>query len=230
MNSLNLWQHQKKATEFVRDYLVEYRDGLTDGAALVRMPTGTGKTGVIAALSCLCAEHKSLLVLSPSAAIRDQLQAEIGGGFWAKTGSAPSELPQVFTFTPTTLSDVLDVTENLDRSVAVSTIQSLMTVKKDVALFARLAQWVRLVIFDEGHREPAQTWGRAVRDLSLPTILFTATPYRNDFSFFNVSKGHLYRLSHPEALKDNFVRPVEFTECRGGNPWPSHATAVVRFP
>jgi superfamily II DNA or RNA helicase len=44
---LGLWSHQNQAVEKVRSYI----ESDADGAALVRMPTGTGKTAVMAVLS-----------------------------------------------------------------------------------------------------------------------------------------------------------------------------------
>jgi superfamily II DNA or RNA helicase len=43
-----------------------------------------------------------------------------------------------------------------------------------------------LVLVDEGHYEPAISWSKGVRELNRPTILLSATPYRNDFKSFRV--------------------------------------------
>jgi type I site-specific restriction endonuclease len=61
MTSLNLpkqldavlWEHQKEAINFALDRL---RGPHPRKAALLRMPTGTGKTGVIAVLSIVVPE------------------------------------------------------------------------------------------------------------------------------------------------------------------------------
>lgn len=53
---IKLWDHQRHALEFLVKRL---GDGA--GPCLVRMPTGTGKTGVIACLSLLSASGKTLV-------------------------------------------------------------------------------------------------------------------------------------------------------------------------
>ena len=46
-----------------------------------------------------------------------------------------------------------------------------------------------LVIVDEGHYEPAVSWSRGVREFNLPTVLLSATPYRNDYKSFRVPRS-----------------------------------------
>ena len=43
-----------------------------------------------------------------------------------------------------------------------------------------------LILVDEGHYEPAVSWSKGVRELNRPTVLLSATPYRNDFKSFRV--------------------------------------------
>jgi hypothetical protein len=69
---------------------------------------------------------------------------------------------------------------------------------------------VRLVIVDEGHYEPARGWSRAVRELERPTALFTATPYCNDFKYFDVDRNFYFQLSHRKTEADRYLRQVQF--------------------
>ena len=55
-------------------------------AALLKLPTGTGKSGVIAVLArCLPAIHK-VLILTPRTALTDQLLRDIRYRFWGHLG------------------------------------------------------------------------------------------------------------------------------------------------
>lgn len=73
------------------------------------------------------------------------------------------------------------------------------------------------VLVDEGHYEPAEKWSRAIRALRLPTVLLTATPYRNDLKYFEVGDER-YRFSHHEAEAERFLRRPEFKEIRTTDP------------
>ena len=70
-----------------------------------------------------------------------------------------------------------------------ATIQALQQIHDDEAEYAKLAGLFGTVLFDEGHREPAPQWARAARGLGARTILFSATPYRNDLKVFRSIKN-----------------------------------------
>lgn len=84
---LSLWPHQLKALESIGRFIAA-RGGTAGKAALVRMPTGTGKSGVIAVASNQIAAG-DILVLTPWDALVDQLTRDIKTRFWARIGSDP---------------------------------------------------------------------------------------------------------------------------------------------
>ncbi|MFA1013193.1 DEAD/DEAH box helicase family protein, partial [Pseudomonas tremae] len=55
-SELPLWPHQRSALAFLINHLRQIPE-----PCLVRMPTGTGKTGVIACLSLLSASGRTLV-------------------------------------------------------------------------------------------------------------------------------------------------------------------------
>ena len=75
-----LWKHQREALDFAIDHLAK-----RDSPCLIRMPTGTGKTGIIACLTRLSNQGSSL-VLTPWAHLRNQMVTDLtkasspGGG------------------------------------------------------------------------------------------------------------------------------------------------------
>src|SRR5438034_11437982 len=76
-----LWEHQRLAVETARQYLAAADVG--DASALITMPTGTGKTGVIASIATALPEvtgHR--LVLTPWTALVIQLITDLKGRFW----------------------------------------------------------------------------------------------------------------------------------------------------
>ena len=69
VNSLNLWPHQRAGVEACNRY---FASGVPR-SALVQMPTGTGKTGVMATVSVTRATMQPVLVVCPSVALVQQL-------------------------------------------------------------------------------------------------------------------------------------------------------------
>jgi hypothetical protein len=67
-----------------------------------------------------------------------------------------------------------------------------------------------LVVVDEGHYEPAPSWSRTVRRFDRPTILFSATPFRNDYKSFRVRGRFVYNLPIEDVEKAKIIRTVEF--------------------
>jgi hypothetical protein len=76
-----LWDHQKSAIVLCVAYLnadrVISEEGNVTEAALLKLPTGTGKSGIVAALTRCVPKVKRILVLTPRIALTDQLKKDI---------------------------------------------------------------------------------------------------------------------------------------------------------
>jgi superfamily II DNA or RNA helicase len=201
------WPNQKKALEVVGNYL----DAQPDQQAMVRMPTGTGKTVVIATLAQLLADYQQVLVVAPWENLVGQLEREISVRLWTKLGESASFAARATkVFTPASLDATLKKVQSA--GVLVCTNQTLQALRKNNVAFQRLRKWTTLALVDEGHREPAPRWADAVRDIERPTVLFTATPYRNDLRLFDVNRDYFYSYTFVEALKHRIVREVQFID------------------
>jgi ERCC4-related helicase len=67
-----LWEHHRRAVAEVRQYLAATDTG--EQSALITMPTGTGKTGVMAAITtCLPEVTGHRLVVTPGDGLRQRL-------------------------------------------------------------------------------------------------------------------------------------------------------------
>lgn len=204
---ISLWSHQAAAVDDCRRY---FESGSTR-SALVQMPTGTGKTGVMAVTAAIQAQTRPCLVVCPSRALVNQLTADIGGDFWRTIGApldwAPEHTPHLL---PTTVRDTVRRAAS-GRTVAFATVQGLQQIHAG-AEYAALAGVFGTVLFDEGHREPAPLWAQAVRGLGASTVLLSATPFRNDLKLFDVDMDHVHFLSFAQAVKDKLIRGVELNE------------------
>ena len=217
------WINQRRALDRIDAYLA----AKSDHQAMVRMPTGTGKTAVIATLAQLLADRPRCLVVAPWEGLVKQLRRELEGRFWTKVGEDKSFTPKPCkVFTPSSFIDMRK--EVAAAGVLLCTNQTLQALRKDQANFNKLRKWCDLVLVDEGHREPAPRWAEAVRDLDVPTVLFTATPYRNDLQLFDVDPAHTYSFTFAEALDAHIVRDVSFIDGSWALSGPHMATEFVQ--
>jgi hypothetical protein len=83
-----LWDHQRDAIDVAREYLAA--PDVHGESALITMPTGTGKTGVIASITtCLPEVTGHRLVLTPWDALVKQMIDDLRRRFWDRLGVMP---------------------------------------------------------------------------------------------------------------------------------------------
>lgn len=216
-----LWQHQVDALDFAIDHLNNL-----DSPCLIRMPTGTGKTGIIACLTRLSNQGSSL-VLTPWAHLRNQMVADLEKGFWKKVDLTPKKLEVVSMF-PLTAKEILKSSEP---QVLVATFATLNDLRLNHAdAYEALAKTVSLVIVDEGHYEPAVEWGKSVKDLNTKTVLLTATPYRNDLKLFRITdpRRSTHHFTHKRAVDKKIIRQLSFKELVSPTDIPSLSVAFAK--
>ena len=229
-----LRNYQKRALDNIARY-VAAGGGLSTLAALIRLPTGAGKTAIIGVATTLITK-KAVLVVTPARALRKQMLNDLKENLWVNTLLVDKPTRQVLRLLPrdTKRSDW----DSVLGAVLVTTDQTLSSlwqaartdVDRDVETDVRLAsayEWLRenvgLVLVDEGHREPAETWSQAVRGLGRPVVLFSATPYRNDTRRFAVDPTYAFGASwetvanHPDhPLREVDVGDLEYESALGG--------------
>lgn len=123
---------------------VEYRKaGDIEKAFLVNLPTGAGKTGVIALLSHLCDEAR-VLVVCHRKAVKSQLYREISKKFFRSTlNDANFKLKPTFK----------DEDFGRGEGVYITTFQKLSTLSAESLTSVQAS--FDLIIVDEGHSEPS---------------------------------------------------------------------------
>ncbi len=205
---LNIWDHQKDALREI----VKYLKSTSEKAFLVKMPTGTGKTGVFACLTRIIYPEKNYVIITPSTALKFQIIDELHKGFWEKIKKPLESLPDqiIESLLPSDAETTIKQIEN-KKFILVTTIQTLQSLSSDPKyqlVIEELRRRTDYIIFDEGHKEPAFTWGETVRAFKKPTILFSATPYRNDYKIFNIDKDNFYSLDHKLCENLNILRQL----------------------
>ena len=256
-----LWLPQRRAVAFAHAYLAAWDTGVADGqAALVKMPTGTGKSAVIATLACVSPRVKKVLILTPREGLVSQMRYDLSFRFWGKAfgavydgnelrenvGQAEIEriekavisgrIAPARSLEAAQYANIIDDADaGKDRQILVGTFNalhrvlgleppphrdfhgrnapepaaSLNSLPTGAESLRRLLRDVDLVIVDEGHYEPAYAWSQAVRALGRPTIIFSATPYRNDYKYFKIHGSFVFNLPWDEAVGQRLIRDVK---------------------
>lgn len=176
-------------------------------AALVSMPTGTGKSAVICAAPFFLRTNR-VLIVAPSTLIRNQLYDDFRVlGILKRLGVLAEDVP---------CPRVAEVKKRLvvtadwealaDFDVVVATPH---TIGPDYTGLTPPADLFDLVLVDEAHHSPARTW-QSLLD-AFPgsrRALFTATPFRQDRKEV---RGHIvYHYPLREARKDQVYGPIRF--------------------
>lgn len=213
---MTLWRHQKEAVRTLDSYL--QRADFRTGAALITMPTGTGKSAVIASLMAgpqVGEKNKSAFVLTPWRGLARQLVEDIDTRTWTRLGTPrPRQLPKV-RFVTSSKSFVKRISDDeAEPGIYVATLAMALEIFKtldfDEVAMAALFRHFATVVVDECHYEPAPSWSRAVRAMGLPICLFTATPFRNDNRMFDIDVSAQFRYSHDEAISEAVLREPDF--------------------
>lgn len=268
-----LWLPQRRAVAFAHAYLAAWKAGAADGqAALIKMPTGTGKSAVIATLACASPSVHRTLILTPREGLVSQMRFDLSYRFWGKAFGAlydgekvredvgedaidrvrrrvhagtlaparaleaaqykriydeKGKSRQILVGTFNALHRVLGLEPPPHRSTygrnAPKPAVSLESLPGGVEAFREMLRNFDLVIVDEGHYEPAYAWSQAIRALKLPTIVFSATPYRNDYKYFKIDGNFVFNLSWDEAVRERLIRGVNV---RPPLPRPASALAM----
>lgn len=162
-----------------------------NGSCLVSLPTGAGKTGIIATAAHFSTD-KNVLVLCHRSAVKEQLIKQLTKDFFEERIGA-EELPLKKVFSG------LNQVGNF--GIHISTFQKLSIV--DEGAINKINKCVDLLIIDEGHSEPSPVWSKISRAIEGQKVIITATPYRNDLFKFDVDPEHSYIYTFKQALRDN---------------------------
>ena len=171
----------------------------SEKSCLLSLPTGAGKSGVVATVSHFT-KKKKVLVLCHRRAVCDQLFREIKKEFFKKIQPGHSLV----------LKDVSNKVDDTSQDgVYVSTFQKLQTMSAEE--FEGLKNNIDVLVVDEGHSEPSPIWSQISRRLEAHKIIITATPYRNDLFQFDIDSKSSYIFTFKKALNDSVLKDPIFS-------------------
>jgi len=188
---------QSESVDLALRYLARPQS-IQRGACLLSLPTGAGKSGVIATIAHYAAQQH-VLVLCHRRAVCNQLYEDINGRFFEKLGLPGQGASKA------AVKAIPDFSTNV---IYVTTFQGLLALSPKS--LKDLKKNIRLVIVDEGHAEPSPVWRTLVRGLDAHKIIVTATPYRNDLFHFDIDSSSSYIYSFGRAIADKIIRRPAF--------------------
>lgn len=202
---LSLYDFQQTAVKAVEHFLDRGESG--GRSYIVSMPTGSGKSGVIAYVAQdRLGDEGDILLLCPWDALAKQLADDVGGRFWKHAGVDSSSMANPVRLYPANALSAINAADG--PMIWVMTFAALVAVNPETRKV--LASRLQMVIVDEGHYEPAPSWAAAVRNLEKSTLLFTATPFRNDVKYFDVAEGDGHHYPARTAIAEARLRTPKF--------------------
>lgn len=227
-----LLPHQYEACTSLRKWFC--RDDKQE-IALVSMPTGSGKTGIICCLPFFLAQQKDdepkrevdfskpILVIAPNLEIASQLERAItitsdgtDENFLLKRNIVPSDLDLQKDVIPSgrkieKTSDVAKEKFLSHYDFIIANAQKFLEGSWEESLSSDLFQ---AVIVDEAHHFPAQTWLRIIEKFKsgAMVVFLTATPYRSDRKKVVSQENFAYFLSLKEAKEKRVIRKTSWNE------------------
>ena len=174
-------------------------------AAIIVMPTGSGKTSVLM-MSPYVLESKKVLVITPSVLVRGQIAEEFSGLTTlckANVFEKSVAKPNVFELKNKYSDELYDSVISADIVVATPICAlSLSRTEEINKLFD-------LVLVDEAHHSPAATWEEVLVNMGRAKhILFTATPFRLDKKEIRGDIVYSYPLSL--AYRDGIFGEIQY--------------------
>ncbi|MBC1513587.1 DEAD/DEAH box helicase [Listeria booriae] len=202
----SLREPQKQAYYEVYEHFIRKE---SDKHAIVVLPTGVGKTGLMSILPYNISSGR-VLIIAPQLTVKDtivkQLDSSSSQNFLTKLGiiTNPHNLPQMIEYDgENTPQSILDMA-----NIVITNIQKLQS-RNNSSLLRRLPKdYFDMIIIDEGHHSAAKTWLENLDHFSKAKVVkITATPYRSDNKPLSGELIYKYKLS--QAMAKGYVKSLE---------------------
>ncbi|WP_456429080.1 DEAD/DEAH box helicase [Rhodocaloribacter sp.] len=190
---------------------------VTDSAATVVMPTGTGKTETMLSImvAALCSR---VMIIVPTNALRQQIYDKfVSLGILKPFGivSRQAQYPVVgmLCHRPGSAEEVDNFFQACNAVVTTINVAG----QCETAIQARMAAHCSHLFIDEAHHVAARTWSGLKSQFAESRIVqFTATPFRNDGKPIEGKVVYNYPLS--KAQSEDYFRPINFEPVIEFNP------------
>lgn len=177
--------------------------------AIIVLPTGSGKTGLISILPYGIAEGR-VLIIAPQLTILDTIEESLDSGsannFWTQRGiiKNPNDLPVLVKYEGReTRKEHME-----EANIVLANIQKLQARNEMAILNQYNSDFFDMIIIDEAHHSEARTWIENLQHFSgAKVIKITATAYRTDGRQLVGELIYKYKLS--QAMSKGYVKSLE---------------------
>ena len=229
-----VYRHQVEAVRKLRTELFtdHSQDSHLSNVSLAVLPTGSGKSGVAVLAAYACAP-KRVLVITPSVTISKQLWIDFVDKREDKRINPLKCKPfllerEVFeeedmkSWMPEAMCALRSSRElqtALDKQceLVIANAQKFGggDVNRGINIGSIDNNYFALVIVDEAHHYPAETWRRIVHHFKAKIIFLTATPLNRGNYILTDEKKPCYTYKREDAIRDGIIRPTTFIEIPG---------------
>jgi len=203
--AVNIEGNKKLRTPQIEAYLSikEYFSNNPSGEALVVLPTGTGKSGLIS-IAPFGVSNSRVLIVTPGLVTKKSIQKTqeaLEDNFWVDRDVIfnPADIPIINEFT----TDISDA--HLEQShIVYSNIHKLGSARHGGLVNRVDRDFFDLIIVDEAHHAPAQSWVEIIDYFKGAKVLHvTGTPFRGDCQEIPGERIHETQLS--EVMRARYV-------------------------
>jgi len=180
-------------------------------AAILQLPVGCGKSGLIALLPFGLA-HGRVLVMSPNLTIRDSLYGDLDitdrrSCFWRKRSVLSPETMLVGPHIAVLDGKDANIHDCEKSHIVLTNIQQLAS-SADRWLPNFEDDFFDLILVDEGHHSAAKSWEKVFdRFPNAKVVNLTATPYRSDDK--EIAGKLVYRYSFKRAMVKGYIKRLQ---------------------
>ena len=178
-------------------------------AAILQLPVGCGKSGLIALLPFGLA-HGRVLVISPNITIRDSLHADLNvtdrrSCFWRKRSVLSPETMLAGPHVAVLDGKDANIHDCEKSHIVLTNIQQLASsADRWLPNFEDLFD---LILVDEGHHSAAKSWEKVFDRFPNAVVNLTATPYRADDK--EITGKLVYRYSFKRAMVKGYIKRLQ---------------------
>ncbi|WP_210451263.1 DEAD/DEAH box helicase [Pantoea ananatis] len=199
---------QREAYLAIKDYFQD-SDNI-EKHVLVQLPTGTGKSAVIA-ISPYEVSNGKVLILTPNLTLASQIENDIdifenpSENIYKKLSLFSSDFFDNSEAYPLRLGDRVSANDIDEHQIIIANYQQLSDVEK---WFKGKEHQVDLIIIDEAHHQKAKTYQEVIDFFPNAKILsLTATPFRSDGKPLDGKMIYTYHFS--DAIRKEYIRNIK---------------------
>ncbi|WP_339216207.1 DEAD/DEAH box helicase family protein [Solibacillus sp. FSL W8-0372] len=229
----NLYPAQIDAYQAVVSHYQEFKDNPKYRETLVVMPTGSGKSGVMALLP-YGLSSKRVLIITPGKTVRSEVYKHFNTAenpektFWIKHNVIYdyAKLPKSYKYEGFNaekegIKDViLSLLEQAD--LVITNVHKIVGSSEEINLKNILPKdFFDLIIVDEAHHVAADMWQESLNHFNTAKVIkLTATPFRSDnLSIITHELDPIYEYTLGQAIEDGLLKEVVKEEAI-----PNHVT------